>query len=306
MAPLIGQYSVSVTRLTNQLFVWVYLNSGPDLTKRVPSFEREREDLSIDVKHDSVRCNEKKLRTIKNVVSYAVLHHISISWLDLKNAFGSVRHSLIIFALQYYGFPDHFIQLVRSYYDHLSEIVAVPSILSTNAIHFALDVFQGCTLSPTLFNIIVQLALDSVEQKQCGYEFSSDPETVLQSSVYADDVQFVTSLVEQNQCLLNIFDSFLLWSQTMSARPNKCWSVALRKHASGSYHRFDPRLTISNEALQYLDDGDFRYLGRPTNVKRSESRCCAEVEAQLSQWLDTINDLDLPATSKLWLINILL
>ena len=226
---------------------------------------------------------------------------ICISWLDLKNAFGSVRHSLIIFALQYYGFPDHFIQLVRSYYDHLSVIVAVPGILSTNAIHFALGVFQGCTLSPTLFNIIVQLALDSVEQKQCGYDFSSDPETVLQSSAYADDVQFVTSLVEQNQCLLNIFDSFLLWSQTMSARPNKCWSVALRKHASGSYHRFDPRLTISNEALQYLDDGDFRYLGRPTNVKRSESRCRAEVEAQLSQWLDTINDLDLPATSKLWL-----
>ena len=75
----------------------------------------------------------------------------------------------------------------------------------------------------------------------------------------------------------------------------------VKKHASGSYHRFDPRLTISNEALQYLDDGDFRYLGRPTNVQRSESRCRAEVEAQLSQWLDTINDLDLPATSKLWL-----
>ena len=28
---------------------------GPDLTKRVPSSDREREDLSIDVKHDSVR-----------------------------------------------------------------------------------------------------------------------------------------------------------------------------------------------------------------------------------------------------------
>ena len=54
MAPLIGQYSVSVTLFTNQLFVWVYLNSGPDLKKSVPSSDREREDLSIDVKHDSV------------------------------------------------------------------------------------------------------------------------------------------------------------------------------------------------------------------------------------------------------------
>ena len=189
-----------------------------------------------------------------------------------------MRHSLIIFALQYYGFPEHFIQLVRSYYDHLSVTVVVPGILSTNAIHFALGVFQGCTLSPTLFNIIVQLALDSVEQKQCGYEFSSDPETVLQSSAYADDVQFVTSLVEQNQCLLNIFDSFLLWSQTMSARPNKCWSVALRKHASGSYHRFDPRLTISNEALQYLDVATF-----DTSVAQQTSRDQSPVAAQKSK-----------------------
>ena len=226
---------------------------------------------------------------------------ICISWLDLKNAFGSVRHSLIIFALQYYGFPEHFIQLVRSYYDHLSVVVAVAGILSTSAIHFALGVFQGCTLSPTLFNIIVQLALDSIEMKHCGYQFSSDPETVLQSSAYADDIQLVTSLAEQNQCLLNNFDSFLLWSRTMSARPNKCWSAALKKHASGSYHRFDPCLTISNEALQYLDDGDFRYLGRPTNVKHSESCCRSDIEAQLLQWLKTINDLDLPSTSKLWL-----
>ena len=86
MAPLIGQYSVSVTLLTNQLFAWVYLNSGPDLTKRVPSSDREREDLSIDVKHDSARWNEKKLRTIKNVVSYAVLHHICVKL--------SLRHSV--------------------------------------------------------------------------------------------------------------------------------------------------------------------------------------------------------------------
>ena len=60
MAPLIGQCSVSVILLTNQLFVWIYLNSGSDVTKRVPPSEKEREKLSIDVKHDSARWNEKK------------------------------------------------------------------------------------------------------------------------------------------------------------------------------------------------------------------------------------------------------
>ena len=82
MAPLIGQYSVSVTLLTNRLFVWVYLNSRPNVTKRVTSFEREREELSIDVKHDSVGWNERKLRTIKNVVIYGVLHHTNFHNLE--------------------------------------------------------------------------------------------------------------------------------------------------------------------------------------------------------------------------------
>ena len=50
---------------------------GPDVSKRVPPSDREREELSIDVKHDSARW-KLKLRTIINVVSYgyAVLHHM--------------------------------------------------------------------------------------------------------------------------------------------------------------------------------------------------------------------------------------
>ena len=226
---------------------------------------------------------------------------ICISWLDLRNAFGSVRHSLILYALQYYGFPDHFIQLIRNYYEHLSVVVSNPGHFCSKSMHFALGVFQGCTLSPVLFNIVLQLALDSIERKQCGYQFSSDPDTVLQSSAYADDIQLVTSMAEQNQCLLNCFDSFLLWSQTMSARPNKCWSAALKKHPSGSYHRFNPLLTISGEGLQYLDDKDFRYLGKQTNVRGSELICRMNIEAQLVEWLKAIDDLHLPATAKLWL-----
>ena len=102
--------------------------------------------------------------------------------------------------LQDYGFLEHFIQLVRIYYHHLPVLAAMPGILSTSAIHFALTIFPGCTLSPTLFN--------NIEQKLCGYQFSSDPDTILQSLAYADDIQLMTSLVVQNQRLLNIFHYF--------------------------------------------------------------------------------------------------
>ena len=73
------------------------------------------------------------------------------------------------------------------------------------------------------------------------------------------------------------------------------------KICADGYHRFDPQLTISGELLKYLDDGDFRYLGRPTNVHGSEFRSRAAIETNLRTWLDCVDNLCLPATAKLWL-----
>ena len=54
-------------------------------------------------------------------------------------------------------------------------------------------------------------------------------------------------------------------------------------------------------ANKYLDDGDFRYLGRPTHVHGSELRGRATIETNLGTWLDCVDNLCLPATAKLWL-----
>ena len=90
---------------------------------------------------------------------------ICISCLDLRNAFGSVRHSLIQFALRHYQFPVHYQRLIHAFYNHLLALVDVPEDFQTQPFHFAIGVFQGCTLSPLLFNLVVQLLLDSLEQK---------------------------------------------------------------------------------------------------------------------------------------------
>ena len=51
---------------------------------------------------------------------------ICVSWLDLHNAFGSVRHSLIQFALRHHGLPPDFQRLVFDYYKRLFALVDVP------------------------------------------------------------------------------------------------------------------------------------------------------------------------------------
>ena len=229
---------------------------------------------------------------------------ICISWLDLRNAFGSVRHSLFIFAIQHYQLPELVLSLVRNYYDHLRVIIDIPKLYQTKPFHFAIGAFQGCTLSPTLFNLVIQLALDYLEQQKLqslAYCFSKPEDISLLSSAYADDLQLVTSMPEQNQYLLDRFDNFLHWTETMAARPNKCWCAGLQKSISSGYTRFDPKLTISGQPVNYLDDADFRYLGRPTNIYNSEFRCRNDIKTSLLQWLSLVDQLALHTPGKLWL-----
>ena len=67
---------------------------------------------------------------------------ICIAWVDLRNAFGSVRHNLIQFALRHYKIPFALQKIIFTYYSRLSAFVLEPR---TEPFNYGLDVFQGCT-----------------------------------------------------------------------------------------------------------------------------------------------------------------
>ena len=43
-------------------------------------------------------------------------HNIAAVWLDIANAYGSVQHELIFFALECYGIRPKWVQIIKSYY----------------------------------------------------------------------------------------------------------------------------------------------------------------------------------------------
>ena len=129
------------------------------------------------------------------------------------------------------------------------------------------------------FSVSASLESECQVDKNLSIEYFPLIGQRMMSKKLACSHQLVRSFPEQNQRLLDTFSEFLLWSRTLEALPNKCWSVAL-KNCADCYHRFNPQLTISGELLNYLHDGDFRYLGRPTNVHGSELRSRAAIETK--------------------------
>ena len=72
-------------------------------------------------------------------------HHqdLCVSWVDLANAYGSLKHALIHFALEWYHVPEHFRELIFNCYERLSARVLVGTLLSA-CFWFSSGVFQGC------------------------------------------------------------------------------------------------------------------------------------------------------------------
>ena len=122
--------------------------------------------------------------------------NICVSWLDLQNAFGSLSHSLIDFALERYHLPQFFRAVISSYYSNLQAKVTTRD-WSTEPFAYEVGVFQGCTISPYLFDTVFQMLLDTLEEdkyRSMAYKFYSSPSINLFSSAYADDIQITTKL----------------------------------------------------------------------------------------------------------------
>ena len=77
---------------------------------------------------------------------------VVVSWLDIRNAYGSIRHNLIQFALNWFHVPRVVQDLVFDYYDKICAQLKT-SKWSTLFFYFDLGLFQGCVLSSFCRNL---------------------------------------------------------------------------------------------------------------------------------------------------------
>jgi hypothetical protein len=72
-------------------------------------------------------CLEHSFNLVQALKNAKLSHRqIIVTWLDLKNAYGSVRHNLIQFALEWYHVPEWLADLIFQYYESLFAFVTTP------------------------------------------------------------------------------------------------------------------------------------------------------------------------------------
>ena len=88
---------------------------------------------------------------------------IVVLWLDLANAYGSVPHLLIEFALRRYKVPEKWIKLILSYYNGLWSRTRGGDVYSDWFL-YEIGIFAGCTISVILFLAAFNIFLEFISR----------------------------------------------------------------------------------------------------------------------------------------------
>jgi len=210
------------------------------------------------------------------------MKNLAALWLDLANAYGSVPHKLIEFALTRYQVPKEWVDLLLGYYDGLWGRSRSGSTAS-DWMRYEKGVFAGCTVSVVLFLMSFNVILEFVDAAQLErYTFEGSPIEVLRG--FMDDVSILTTSVPQAKKALERTVKALKWAR-MKLKPVKSRSIVLK---DGLPQRFEP-FSVDGAVIPGLHTKPLRTLGRVFTFSLSDREA---VETMMKEFVESLVKID--------------
>lgn len=134
-----------------------------------------------------------------------------------------------------------------------------------------IGVFQGNPLSPILFNIVLNLILEPLSDKNVvkDHGITLSGSTRITNCAFADDANLIARSVSSAQELLNIFEKALSWTRCLKGAPSKFACIGYGKcNETKEFSQYDPKLTYQGVLIPFLgaDKTTFRVLGKQFSV----------------------------------------
>lgn len=183
---------------------------------------------------------------------------LHIASIDIRNAFGSITHSAIMESLRQIGVDEKSVSYIQKAYGQASTNLIYDG--ETSFVKIKRGVMQGDPLSPILFNIALDRALDGLEG--ClGYSFGNN--TKVCCVAYADDILLISGSELGLQHNLSKLAN-KLGEMGLAINTNKTSVLSMihlgkeKKWVVDKRSRFE----LSGQALKQLGPSDtWKYLG---------------------------------------------
>lgn len=203
---------------------------------------------------------------------------VFMCFVDLSKAFDMIRIRDVILTLQRRGIADNIIQIIKNL--NTNNLTQIKTELgTTHKIPVADGIRQGDSLSPTLFNLVMDEVIQTIKNLNIGYSMGGRTTNII---CYADDAVLLADNEDDLQRLLYKFSlSTTEYNLQISAEKTKCMVI--------SKMPIRCKLQSANKVIEQVNT--FNYLGIDiTDSKRlkDEVRRSTNKAAQISGALHNI------------------
>ena len=215
-------------------------------------------------------------------------------WLDLANAYGSVPHKLIEFALNRYRVPQNWIRLIMNYYDSLWTRVST-SAAQSDWKQLQRGIFAGCTISVILFLLAFNVLLEFINANKYPAFKLSNGNSLPIFRGFMDDLSVMTVGVPYAKEILGKVNSALIWAR-MKSKASKSRSCVIVKGRCMAVEPFE----IGGEVIPSLQSKSLKTLGRVYDASLSDKSVRIDLVGKIKEYLKVIDKSYLTGVMKLF------
>ena len=219
---------------------------------------------------------------------------LTVLWLDLANAYGSIPHKLVETTMTKHHVPHHVVDLILDYYDQFRMRVSAGAV--TSEWHkLEVGVITGCTISVTLFALAMNMIVKSAEPGCRGPRTQSG---IRQPPIRAfmDDLTVTTESVPGCRWILQGLEKLIQWAR-MSFKPAKSRSLVVKKGKVTDRFRFN----IEGKQIPTISEKPVKSLGKVFDSSLKDSSSVQSTCQELDSWLRAVDRSGVPGKFKAWI-----
>ncbi|XP_078665283.1 uncharacterized protein LOC144907786 [Branchiostoma floridae x Branchiostoma belcheri] len=217
---------------------------------------------------------------------------LHIVWLDLTNAYGSVPHSVIHYALNFFWIPTTVRIMIQNYFQDFRICVATNQF-TTEWQQLEKGIAMGCTISPLLFVLGFEIFLIGARQVAGGIKLPSG-QRLPPLRAFMDDVTSILRTAPCTRRVLLRLEELTRWAR-MSFKPSKSRSLSLRKGKVSNQV-----FSVSNQNIPTIQQEPVKSLGRLYTSDIDDAKRSQELRKQAVEGLEAIDRCELPGKLKVW------
>ena len=217
--------------------------------------------------------------------------------MDLANAYGSLPHVLILFALRRYKIPEEWITLVIKYYNELVGRMSASGVAS-DWYQYQKGIFPGYTMSVILFLAAFNVILEYLSQG--GLPWYSIYKKI-NASAFMDDVGLMATSTPASKIALQRTVAALKWAR-MTLKPQKSRSLVIK---GGKYIDQQP-FQVAEEIIPSIQKEPLKTLERVYNSSVTGRQTQDNLKKKIKELVQKIDKSLLTGIMKVWVYQNLL